>query len=435
MAITQAYILCGGLGSRLGNMVNDTPKPMLPVGGKPILQHTIELLKKHGITKAIFVAGYKADVVKEFFEGKDWGIETEVFIEPELVGTAGAMPLLNDKLDDNFLMVYGDVFIDFDVTTMIADHEHHQALATFLTGPSTHPWDSDLIQTNKEGTITEFVGKKEHDPEKNYLNIGNRACYVINKNILAYIPEGKADFMKHVFPAALAAGETLRVHTLSPGDFVRDMGKPERFPIVEKYLRDRAARENAIRHPKQITCVLLDRDGVINKEVNLLRRVEDIEILPGVREAFELFKEHKITTVIITNQPVIARGLATVETVEQIHATISDAVGGWDALYLCPHHPETQYGDGILELRRGCDCRKPGIGMIMQAREDLGLDLAECAMIGDSFRDVEAGKNAGVRTIFINTGKGAVKDDMRPDYIYDSLIEAAKAIVAGRLNP
>ncbi|MBR9703014.1 HAD-IIIA family hydrolase, partial [Candidatus Woesearchaeota archaeon] len=135
-----------------------------------------------------------------------------------------------------------------------------------------------------------------------------------------------------------------------------------------------------------------------------------------------------------TNQPVIARGLATKETVEIIHKKMREMIaaesgGKIDAIYYCPHHPETQYGEGITELRRGCDCRKPKAGMILTAKDEHKIDLAGAIMIGDSWRDIEAGRNAGLRTIFIDSGAGALKENMRHDKKYSSLLEAAREII------
>lgn len=433
MSIKQAYILCGGLGTRLKEMTKEIPKPMLPLDGKPILQHTVEFLKAHGFERILLIAGYKADVVEEFFTGLDWGVDIQVHRESELVGTAGYMPNIKEDLDDDFLLLYGDVFIDYDIDAHIRDHERNDAIVTFLSGPSTHPWDSNLLAADGE-TVTGFIGKEKEGP---YQNIGDKAVYMVNKRILTYIPEGKSDFMKDVFPAALNAGETLHIHQMGSGDFVRDMGRPERFRIVENYLKNREEIRKAKENPQPVRTVFLDRDGVLNKEVHLLSRPDQLEMLEGVPEAIRLLNTHGIRSVVVTNQPVIARGLCTQSTLDLIHAKLERELetkgARLDAIYCCPHHPETQHLEGVRELRRGCDCRKPGIGMILAAKEEMGIDLAGAVMIGDSWRDMEAGKNAGLRTIFIDSGAGAVKDGMEYDHRFTSLNDAARAIIGGKI--
>ena len=433
MAITQAVIVCGGLGTRLGSLVKDTPKPMLLVGGKPILEYIIGLLKQHGITEVILAAGYKADVVEKHFGGRDWGIKMKVSIEQEPLGTAGPLTLVKDLLHDDFLMLYGDEFVDFDVTDLIKTHDANHPLATILARPSTHPWEAHLIQTNRVGGVTEIVTK--HEPGRHYQNLGNAAVYALSKRILGFIG-GKSDFMRDIFPKAIAAGESLRVRRLLSNEYVKDLGTPERFAQVESYLRQRQEIAEARSNPGLVTAVFLDRDGVLNKEVDLLHRPDQLEILPGVTDAIRLFNRKGIKTVVVTNQPVIARGLCEESALHLIHQKlrgILESEGARiDALYYCPHHPETQHGEGVKELRRACDCRKPGIGMLMQAKRDLGLRLGNCVMIGDSTVDVETGRNAGVRTILVRTGGRIDAEGPRPDYSFDTLLDAAKAIALGR---
>ncbi len=442
LAVTQAVILCGGFGTRLGELVKETPKPMLPVGGRPILEHTVDLLKRSGITSVILAAGYKGDVVAKFFgDLARWGIDVHVEIEPQPLGTAGPLHLIKDRLDDTFLMIYGDEFIDFDIGKLVETHEADPStVATILARPSTHPWDSDLIQAEKNGTVTEFVFNKRKDPARKYKNLGNAGIYVLSKKVLDTIPQGvTADFAKEIFPKLLSAGEKVRIHLLESGGYVKDVGTPERFGQVENYLRHRADIAKARVERKQIKTVFLDRDGVLNREVDLLHRPDQLELLPGVPEAIKLLNDRGIRTVVVTNQPVIARGLCEPAALELIHSrlkrSIETAGGRIDAIYHCPHHPETQHGDGVVELRKGCECRKPAAGMLLKAKDDLRLDLGACVMIGDSSTDIEAGKNAGVRTVLVTTGAGRVDSrSAQPDYTFADLKEAARAIALGKLN-
>jgi histidinol-phosphate phosphatase family protein len=437
MTTTQAIIICGGLGTRLGSLVKDTPKPMLHVGGRPILEHTIDLLAHHGISRILLAAGYRADVVREHFaDSSRRSVDVRVSVEPEPLGTAGSLGLVADQLDDQFLVLYGDEFVDFDVRGLLEAHASREAMATLLARPSTHPWDAHLIQADDEGRVTEIV--TEHVPGRRYKNLGNASVYAVSRSALEFIRRGRpCDFMRDVFPAALAAGKRLFVHPLRSGEYVKDMGTPERFAQVEGYLEQRAAIREARAQRERVTTVFLDRDGVLNREVDLLRQPEQLEILPGVPDALKLFNRHGIRTIVVTNQPVIARGLCDVPTLDRIHKTLEQRLGGegahLDAIYYCPHHPETQHGEGVRELRRACECRKPGIGMLMRARRELGVRLAGSAIVGDSATDIEAGRNAGIRTILVRTGVPARAAAATPDFVCDTLLDAARAITEGRL--
>jgi histidinol-phosphate phosphatase family protein len=317
------------------------------------------------------------------------------------------------------------------LTRLIRTHQETAAAATILTRPSTHPWDAALIQTDPSGRITELVHEREQG--RHYRNLGNGAIYCISKQILKLIPEEcKSDFMKDIFPAAIARGLRLQSSVIEPEGFIKDMGTPQGLASVERHIRQRREIEEAHSNPAPINTVFLDRDGVLNEDTDLIKHPDELRILPGVPEAIKLFNDHGIRTVVITNQPVIARGLCNAQTVDEIHMKLkrelAKAGARLDAIYYCPHHPETHHGNGVIELRRACDCRKPNIGMIMQAKEELGLRLGACMMIGDSSVDILTGKRAGLRTVLLQTGKGRITDDAAPDYTFKDLLEAAQAI-------
>jgi len=155
----------------------------------------------------------------------------------------------------------------------------------------------------------------------------------------------------------------------------------------------------------------LDRDGVINEEVDLLYREEQLALIPGAAEAIRHLNDAGVLVIVATNQPVVARNLCTEDDVRRINAHLEnmlrEAAGArLDAIYFCPHHPETHHPDGNPAYRGPCDCRKPNIGMLEQARERFGLDYTRCFLVGDTTRDIQTGINAGCRTILVGTGYG-----------------------------
>lgn len=436
MPVEQAVILCGGKGTRLGDKVRELPKPMLPVGGRPVLDHIIANLVLAGVRRFILAAGHLGDVIADYYRAADRhpGCTIETVIEREPLGTAGSLRLYAEQLEPDFVLAYGDVFIDLDATRLLAAHERHHPLGTLLVRASDHPWDSHLVDADDSGKVREFVHRRT--PDRLYRNTANAAVYVLSRRILDFVPRDRAsDFGADVFPAALAAGETLRTHALEEEAFVKDMGTPDRLAAVEEYLADRTLVAAARRGPQPIDTVFLDRDGVLNADTDLIDRPERLELLPGGAEAVALLNRHGIRCVVVTNQPVIARGLCTEETLAVIHeklrADIRAAGGELAAIYHCPHHPETHHDEGVAALRRGCRCRKPAPGMLLRARRELGLDLARCAMVGDRTSDLRAGRAAGVRTVLV--GPAAQRDreaaGAPPDAQFDSLLAFAQAVV------
>ncbi len=431
--VRQAVVLCGGKGTRLGEKARGLPKPLVPVEGVALLDRTLQLLSRHGIGQALLAAGYKGEAIaRHYRENPQQGIEVRVEIEPKPMGTAGALPLYEVMLEETFLVVYGDIFLDFDVSRLTRAHLARGAdcLATLLVRESDHPWDSQLVVAGEDGRVEEFVFEQEEG--KRYPNLGNAAFYACNRRLLEYIPRNKpSDFGRDVFPHALERGEEIFSCRLEPGGFVRDMGTPERLALVERYIRRRRKAKTARENPRPVKAAFIDRDGTLNVEKGHVTRAEDLELLPGAGEALALLQKNGVRCFLLTNQPVIARGLCSQEDLEAIHLRLGELLaesgGSLDAIYYCPHHPETQHGEGIKELRRGCDCRKPASGMIFEASEVEEIDLAEAVMIGDTIRDVLAGKHAGLRTFYV--GAPGKEGEMEADYAEESVLTAARRIV------
>ena len=185
-----------------------------------------------------------------------------------------------------------------------------------------------------------------------------------------------------------------------------------------------------------VQAVFLDRDGVINEEVDLLHREDQLALIPGAAEAIRRLNDAGILVIVVTNQPAVARNLCTEADVRRIHARLADmlreaARARLDAIYYCPHHPEKHHADGNPAYRIDCECRKPGIGMLEQARLAFGLDYARCFMVGDTTRDIRTGRNAGCRTILVRTGYAGRdgKCDVQPDFVADDLAAAVGVII------
>lgn len=179
--------------------------------------------------------------------------------------------------------------------------------------------------------------------------------------------------------------------------------------------------------PTQNKAIFLDRDGVINKEVNYLSDPEEFELLEGTVEALKIMKHQGYLLIVITNQSGLARGYFSEETLNDIHTKmkrlLNDGGVELDDIFYCPHHPE---------FTGECSCRKPKPGMLLEAKEKYEIDLSRSYMVGDTLSDIKAGKNAGCKTVFVLTGHGSEReekiDTVGPDYIYPNLLEFAKSI-------
>ncbi|HJX50720.1 MAG TPA: HAD-IIIA family hydrolase [Candidatus Nanoarchaeia archaeon] len=183
--------------------------------------------------------------------------------------------------------------------------------------------------------------------------------------------------------------------------------------------------------------VFLDRDGVINEEVKLLYNIKQLKLIPKSDKGIKLLNNLGFRVIVATNQPQVARGLITENSVKRINKTLIKVLAKKDAkidaIYYCPHHPERHHPDikpECMKYRIECECRKPNIGMIKKAEKELKIDLKSSYIIGDQTRDIKTGKNAGCKTILVKTGYAGKdgKYDVKPDFIAKNLLEAAKII-------
>lgn len=401
----QAVIPCGGRGTRLGSLSRDIPKPLVEVGGAPVLDHVIDCLARAGVRDFILAAGHLGELIAQrYAASRHDGLTIRTVIEQAPLGTAGAVRALAPLLDEDFALAYGDVFIDFDAHGLLHAHATTDALATLLVRTSDHPWDSHLVAADEDGRVREFIHTRE--PGRRYHNLANAGVQVLSRRALDFIAADRPqDFGADVYPGILKAGKQLRCHTLESWGFVKDMGTPARLAEVNSYIKERAAAAAARSQPGPVRVLLLDRDGVLTPDLGPGARAQQIRLLPGASEALARAHALGMRCIVVTNQPGVARGLLTPEELAEAHhrltALAAEAGGRIEAVLDCPHHPETHHAEGVPELRRACRCRKPAPGLIFRAWRELDVDLAEAIMVGDRAVDIQAGHAAGVRTVFI----------------------------------
>jgi D,D-heptose 1,7-bisphosphate phosphatase len=434
----QLVILAGGKGTRLKDRLGDLPKPMIPIAGKPLLEHQIELARAHGFTDVLLFVHYRADLIqKHLGDGSGFGLRLRYIVETEPLGTAGATLAGFEHLAERFAMMYGDTMVNVDLTRLWTAHEKSGADATLFLHPNNHPLDSDLVEMDAADWITAFHNRP-HSKDKFFQNLVNAGLYIFERRALDPWRGNKQvlDFGKDLFPAMLRRGAKLLGYN-SP-EFIKDIGTPARYDwVCGQYDEGIIQRSTlAVKQP----AVFLDRDGTLVKEVSAhgLHKIEDLELLPGVAEAVHELNHAGLRAVLVTNQPVIAKGFCTEADLQLIHNKLETLLGHehafLDRIHFCPHHPEKGFPGERAELKIDCDCRKPKTGMLLQAQRDLNIDFAQSWMIGDTTTDVLTARNAGVKSILVRTGHGGGdgKHPASPDFTCDTLLEAVRLIVQKR---
>lgn len=403
----KVVIVAGGKGTRIASLNSEIPKAMIPVNGKPVLEWQVELAKRYGYTHILLIIGYLGDSIRSYFgNGSKWGVCIEYFEETCPFGTAGALVEIKHLLIDDFFVFYGDTIMDVDLNEMLFFHQKHHSDATLFLHPNDHPYDSDLIEIRNDNWIS-HIYSKPHPENFVYRNLVNAALYILSPKIISYIlPNSKSDFGKNVFPKCLEIG--LKFFGYISSEYIKDMGTPDRYEkVCNDVMTGKVARLNK-KYPQP--AIFLDRDGVVSKEVDLLYRPEQISLIEGVAEAIQYMNEKEYLVVIVTNQPVIARNLCSIEELEYIHKKLETLLGAKhayvNAIYYCPHHPDSGYPEERKEYKILCNCRKPNPGMLLQAAKEWNISLAESFMIGDRESDRLAGVNAGVKqSILIEQNK------------------------------
>ncbi len=437
----QAVIMAGGKGTRLAGLTKDEiPKPMVKVAGKPLLERQIECFKENGITDIIMVVGHLADKIKDYFgNGSEFGINITYITEDEPLGSAGSLYYLKDILkEDTFILVSGDILFDVDFSRIIRFHEEKRressALATLFVHPNSHPYDSDLIVLDRDDRVTGFK-PKNGTRDFWYDNCVNAGIFVLDRTVCDRVPEPvKKNLENDIIKAMIEDGDP--VYGYRSPEYVKDLGTPERIEQAEKDIRRGIVEEKCLKNKQK--CIFMDRDGTINVYRRFIYEDDDLELLPNAAEAIGKINESGRLGIVITNQPVVARGLCTIEDVERIHRKLFTLLGEKgvyvDDLYFCPHHPDSGFTGENSAYKMVCDCRKPAIGLILRAAEKYNIDLSGSWMVGDTLRDIQTGVNAGMRTAMVRTGEGGkiTHDsgfDVEPDIVCDDLLEAVEKIL------
>lgn len=441
----KTIIMAGGKGTRISVLFPDIPKPLIPIEGKPVLEWEICSLRDQGFTDIILTVSHMADKIMDYFdEGSKLGVHIEYFVEEQPLGNAGALYKMRDNLGaEPFLLLNADAVFDIDFNRFVNFHKSHGGLVTLFTHPNNHPYDSGVLIADGTGAVQRWLTKEDIRPQW-YANRVNAGLHVIDPAALDMAAEAIVDGYKAIDVQTIGTevdGKRVKVdldrQILKPlcgtgkmfcydsPEYVKDMGTPERFEQVCRDFSSGLVQGKNLKHKQK--AIFLDRDGTINKYVGFLRNIDDFELIDGVAKAVTKINASGFLAIVVTNQPVIARGEVTVSHLQEIHnkmETLLGAEGAYlDGLYYCPHHPHKGYEGEVPELKIECDCRKPKPGMLLKAAENFNIDIENSWMVGDGENDIKAGKEAGCKTALIGDG------DFGQDMTVGSLLEFIGKII------
>ncbi len=423
----QVVVLMGGLGTRLKEHTKQCPKSLVSVASEPFFNYELELLKNQGFRRFLFLIGYQADQISDYYgDGSIHGISIQYCMDGEkLCGTGGAVRRALPYLDEDFLLIYGDSFMDIDYEETVfryykGKESGHRAIMTVLKNRNRFDTSNVIV---KDGHIT-LYDKHTPTPEMDYIDYG--VC--MYERALFEEWEGEEVFDIAVIQNRLSLMGELACHIVTKRFY--EIGSPESLAEFTDYVQHRFHEA----HP----AVFLDRDGVINEIVYN----EDTELLDSAAnvDQFRMFsyvpraicelREKGYYVFIVTNQPAAAKGKTTALNLYDINTYFREQVEV-DDVFVCLHYPKALPMSTEPYLIRTCDCRKPKPGLIRKAMEKYKIDTERSYMVGDSFTDVLAGKAAGLQTILLGGMRCDVcarLDGNKPDYILNDLSEINQVI-------
>jgi D-glycero-alpha-D-manno-heptose 1-phosphate guanylyltransferase len=384
----EAIILAGGKGTRLIGILDDIPKPMAPVNGKPFLEYLISNLYNSGIRHFILSVGFLHKSIIEYFGDKFKAADISYVIENEALGTGGAIKYAARYVKkDKFWIFNGDTYADIELDKFFIKNKDLQLSIGLV---KMENFDRFGVVITDDKFITGFSEKKHTDV--GYINAG---IYLMSRSFIEkYFPAAKVfSFEKEVLEKKIGNIGYYK----SDAQFI-DIGVPDDY-FRAQFLFANTTDVKSIFNFDNSWTIFLDRDGVINQRIpgSYVKNTEEFIFLPGAIEAVKKLSGTFVRIIVVTNQQGIGKGLITEEQADEVNSfmisEITKAGGRIDRVYVCPALASAEN-----------NCRKPNPNMAIQAQKDFPeIDFHKSIMIGDSISDMKFGQNLGMKTILISS--------------------------------
>ena len=395
----QLVVLAGGQGSRMASAGFMLPKLLLKIQETPLIEIIINEAIIEDFNEILWCLGHGFEEIEKYFELNPRikkAIRNVIFVEPERRGTLGALVQAREKIDDDFCLVMGDLLLSrTNLGGVFESYRKSGEDARLLVKYTDHPQDSDLVTVSKALNVQAINPYPHQSIPK--LPVGNAGAVFLKKHCLPeFLDEPKSDVFKNLIPDLIS--RNFQVGATFHQGLIRDIGTPDRLD---------SASEGVLINSKLSPSkgVFFDRDGTLNVPNGHINSILQINLYPDTPKILFSALKHFSVIGIVTNQPVIARGEATKEEVEQINSYVLKLAGIEDeskfVIKVCPHHPEKGFTGEIPELKSVCHCRKPASGMLLEALNENLLRSNNTIYVGNSKIDLEAAQSAGIRWVHI----------------------------------
>lgn len=369
-------ILCGGKGTRLGKLLKNNPKPMVPISGKPFLDYLINFYKKFPIQKIYLLAGFRGNKIKQKYHQKKFNfIGCEVLIEKKAMGTGGAILQLKKKIKNDFILINGDSYVEYPFKKLI-NIQKNSCLRMMLIENRNYKSNKKLISLgiNRNNIVS-------NSPGSNKINAG---IYYIKKNFLNNIKAGESSLENDILPKLIMQNKISGFEVKS--SFI-DIGTKKNLKSAKSFFLTNTYKP----------AVFLDRDGVLNYDYGYVHKYKNFKWMNGSLKALEYLNKKNFHIFVVTNQAGIGRGYYKELDLSNLHTKIKNFLFKKN-IYLnevvyCPHHP--QFGKG--QYKKYCKCRKPGNKLIEDLKKSWDIDLERSFMIGDKLTDELSAKKSNLK--------------------------------------
>ena len=377
--VTQAVVLCGGRGERLGPLTDELPKPMVIVNGRPFLHYLLEQLAEHGIKRFVLLTGYLGEKILEYFgDGSKWGWSIRYSYGPTEWLTASRVYEAIDVIDEQFLLLYSDNFAQLrlkELAQLNINSESAMTLSVVEKSPGN-------VQLGLNSSVTKYDSKRS-DSSSNFVEVGY--SLVVKSKIMSHLEMYKSESFSSVIQSLVEARKVSAVIVKTGYESISD---PQRLLKTEAYLK----------HHK---ILLLDRDGTLNVKPargKYVNSVEEFEWIGISLEALKILGQNGFSFVIISNQAGVSTGATRIEDLNEINDHIRTVFLSLGLtlldIYVCTDHWSSE-----------SEFRKPNPGMFFAAANDHKFRLDRTIYVGDDERDALASRNAGCKCVLVSSNE------------------------------
>lgn len=413
----QCLILCGGLGTRLSKKYKKTPKALVKFNKKENLGLLVKNLKKNSIEKFVFLTSYNSEPIKKYVTNK-LKIKYNIYDDSYYTGTGGALLNQIKNLEKEFIVILGDLYCDFDFKKFIKFSKRKKSNVCLSVHANSHPHDSDTVEFNSKFQIKKFFLKNSDKPRENNALSG---IYYFKKNYFNNFKTKKrnVDLLKDII-----IKNPTKVYAYKSLDYVKDYGTTKRINQIKNDIKKRKFKKSKF-------AVFVDRDGVLNKEVGPITKLEDFHLISGVGQSIKKLNKNYIPCFMVSNQAAVANGLINIKTLKSINCKLDNYLTKYgaylDDILICPNS-ENKYFN-TKEYSFLWKDRKPNPGMIKELSNRHNIDIKKSYFIGDSDIDILCGKKIKMKTILVKSPRiKKYKFNVNPDFKVNNLKEAIKLI-------